>query len=196
MAVEFALSEDRQKIIELPDLLNTDTLDDAAFGSKLGLPSLEVGNVDRIGLGDEAIDRSRSIEVLHCYLEAEVRGRLITDRLHHRIGNANVAQLDVLDLLRPDRRETRDRTGAGRAAQQRAAGFQERTPRRTFLCSGAILESTLPAGLPVLSGVLLMTVSLRATIVARIAEIGCGVRQSFLSVTGVASLHPSKKLEI
>jgi hypothetical protein len=41
-----------------------------------------------------------------------------------------------------------------------------------------------------------MTVSLRATIVARIAEIGCGVRQNFLSVTGVALLYASKKLEI
>ena len=47
-----------------------------------------------------------------------------------------MAQLDVLDLLRPDGRETGDGAGAGRAAEQRAAGFQERTPRRALLCSG------------------------------------------------------------
>ncbi len=34
-----------------------------------------------------------------------------------------MAQLDVLDLLRPDGRETGDRAGAGRATEQRAAGF-------------------------------------------------------------------------
>jgi hypothetical protein len=68
-----------------------------------------------------------------------------------------MAQLDVLDLLRPDGRETGDGAGAGRAADERTAGFQERTPRRALLCSGPMTF------LPVVSGVLLMTVSLHAT---------------------------------
>ena len=51
-----------------------------------------------------------------------------------------MAQLDVLDLLRPDGRKAGDRAGAGRAAEHRAAGFQERTPRRALLCSGAIFK--------------------------------------------------------
>jgi len=32
-------------------------------------------------------------------------------------------ELDVLDFLRPNGRETGDRTGAGRATEQRATGF-------------------------------------------------------------------------
>ena len=108
-----------------------------------------------------------------------------------------MAQLDVFDFLRPDSRKTRDRAGAGCAAKERAARFQERTPRLALLCSGAMtFHVGIPGRLTLVSRVLLMTVSLRATIVARIAEIGCGLRRSFLSVTGVALRHASKKLEI
>ena len=86
----------------------------------------------------KAIDRRRGVEILHRHLEAEILGRLVADRFHDRVGHADVAQLNVLDLLRPDGRKTGNRAGPGRAAEHRAAGFQERTPRRALLCSGAM----------------------------------------------------------
>ena len=59
------------------------------------------------GWRDEAVDGGGGVEVLHRHLEAEILGGLVADRLHHRIGHADMAQLDVLDLLRPDRRDPR-----------------------------------------------------------------------------------------
>jgi hypothetical protein len=95
-------------------------------------------DVDRVWLGDETVDRGRGVEILHRHLEAEVFSGLIANRFHDRIGHANMAQLDVFDFLRPDGRKAGDRAGACRAADQRPAGFEERTPRRTLLCSGPI----------------------------------------------------------
>jgi len=108
-----------RKVIEFLDLLGLDALDHAALGGELGLPALEVRDVDAVGLGDEAIDRGRSIEVLHCDLEAKVLGRLIADRLHDRIRHADVAQLDVLDFLCPDRGSPHDRSRRSRASLQK-----------------------------------------------------------------------------
>ena len=138
VALELALGEDRQDVVEFLDLLDFDALQHAALGGELRLPAFDVGDVDRVRLGDEAVDRRRGVEILHRHLEAEILGRLVADRFHHRVGHADMAQLDVLDLLRPDGRETGDGAGAGRAADERTAGFQERTPRRALLCSGAM----------------------------------------------------------
>ena len=51
MAVDLALGEDRQDVVEFLDLLDFDALDHAALGGELGLPSLEVGDVDRVRAG-------------------------------------------------------------------------------------------------------------------------------------------------
>ena len=59
--------------------------------------------------------------------EAEILRGLVTDRLHHRIGHADMAQLDVLDLLRPDGRKAADSvradccTGYSRAGPENGA---------------------------------------------------------------------------
>jgi hypothetical protein len=74
-------------------------------------------------LRDETIDRGRSVEILHRHFEAEILGSLVADRFHDGIRHADMAQLDVLDLLRPNGRETGDRAGAGGATQQRSAGL-------------------------------------------------------------------------
>ena len=50
VAVDLALGEDRQDVVELLDLLDLDALDHAALGSELGLPAFEVGDVDRVRL--------------------------------------------------------------------------------------------------------------------------------------------------
>ena len=102
LAGELALGEDRQEVVVFLDLGDLDALDHAALGGELRLPSLEIGNVDGVGLGDEAVDRGRGVEVLHRHREAEILRRLVADRLDHRIGHADMAELDVLDLLRPD----------------------------------------------------------------------------------------------
>ena len=99
--VEFTLGENRQEIIEFLDLLDVDALDHASLGGELGLPALEIRDIHTVRLGDEAIDRRRSVEVLHRDLEAEILGGLIADRLHHGVGDADVAKFDVLDFLRP-----------------------------------------------------------------------------------------------
>jgi len=126
--LEFALGKDRQNVVEFLDLPDLDALQDPALGGEFGLPAFDVGDVDRIGLGDEAIDGSGGVEVLHRHLEAEILGGLVTDRLHHGVGHADMAQFDILDLLRPDRREAADRVRSsggpgdhGRPLQQRAA---------------------------------------------------------------------------
>ena len=52
VALEFALGEDRQDVVEFLDLLDFDALEDAALGGELGLPAFDVGDVDRIRLGE------------------------------------------------------------------------------------------------------------------------------------------------
>ena len=138
VALEFTLGEDRQDVVEFLDLLHLDALQDTALGRELRLPAFDIGNVDGMGLGDEAVDRSCGVEILHRHLEAEILGSLITDRLDDRIGDADVTKLDVLDFLRPDRGESTDRASSGGTTQQRAAGLEQRAPGRTFLCAGAI----------------------------------------------------------
>ena len=101
LPIEFTLGEDRQEIVEFLDLLDIDALDHAALGREFGLPALEIGDIDSVRLRDEAIDRGRGVNVLHRDLEAEILGSLIADRLHHRVGHADVAKLDVLYFLRP-----------------------------------------------------------------------------------------------
>ena len=76
------------------------------------------------GLADEAVDRSRRVEILHRDLEAKVFGSLVADRLDHRIGDADVSQFDILDLLRPDRRKSADSVGADRRAGYSRAGLE------------------------------------------------------------------------
>ena len=78
------------------------------------------------GLADEAVDRGRGVEVLHRDLEAKVLRSLVADRLDHRIGDADVPQFDVLDLLRPDRRKSADSVGADRRARYSRAGLEKR----------------------------------------------------------------------
>jgi hypothetical protein len=108
-----------------------------------------------------------------------------------------MAQLDVFDFLRPDRREAGDGARAGGAAQERAAAFRNERRDGPLLAPARLLfNSTLPAGLPLGSGFLLMTVSLRAILLAHIAEIGVGPAKFFLGLTGVALRQPRKKLEI
>ena len=51
VAVDLAFGEDRQNVVELLDLLDFDALDHAALGGELGLPSLEVGDIDRVQAG-------------------------------------------------------------------------------------------------------------------------------------------------
>ena len=125
VAVEFAFGEDRQEIVEFLDLLGLDALDHAALGGEFGLPAFEIGDVDRVGLRDETVDGGGGVEVLHRHLEAEVLGGLVADRLHDGIRDTDVAQLDILDLLRPDRRESRDHAGPGDRAGRRRARLQK-----------------------------------------------------------------------
>ena len=87
------------------------------------LPALDVRDVNGVGLSHEAVDRGRGIQVLHRHLEAEILRRLIADRLHHGVRHTDVAQLDVLDVLRPDQREAGDRLRAG-YARDRGGAFQ------------------------------------------------------------------------
>ena len=137
VTVDLALGEDRQDVVELLDLLHLDALQDAALGGELGLPALDVRDVDRVRLGDEAVDRRRGVEVLHRHLEAEILRGLVADRLHDRVRDADMAQLDVLDLLRPDGREAGNRACSGGAARQRSARFQQRAPRHAAPDAGA-----------------------------------------------------------
>jgi hypothetical protein len=65
---------------------------------------------------------------LHRDLETEVFGGLIADRLDHQVGHADVAQFDILDLLRPDRRKAAKRLGADRRTGRSRPGFQDRSP--------------------------------------------------------------------
>ena len=128
MAFEFALGEDRQDVVEFLDLLHLDALQDTALGRELRLPAFDIGNVDGIGLSDETVDRGRGVEILHRHLKAEILGSLIADRLDDRIRDADVAKLDVLDFLRPDRGKSTDRASSCGATQQRAAGLEQRAP--------------------------------------------------------------------
>jgi hypothetical protein len=89
------------------------------------LPAFEVRDVDAVGLGDEAIDRGGCIKVLHRHLETEILGRLIADRLHDRVRHADMAQFDVLDFLRPDRRKARDRARAYSRSSRGGACLQQ-----------------------------------------------------------------------
>ena len=125
LALEFTLGEDRQEVVELLDALGLDALDDAALAGELGLPPFEVGDVDGVGLGDEAVDRGRRVEVLHGDLEAEILRRLVTDGLDHRIGHADMAQFDILDFLGPDRREPGNDARAGRSTCGRGSGLEQ-----------------------------------------------------------------------
>ena len=143
VAVELAFGEDRQDVVEFLDLLHLDALQHAALGGELRLPAFDVGDVDRVRLGDEAIDRGRGVEILHRHLEAEILGRLVADRLHDRVRHADVAQLDVLDFLRPDRRKPGDRAGTRGATQQRAAGLEQRPPREASLRRGTMSRSMI-----------------------------------------------------
>ena len=81
MTFELALGEDRQNVVEFLDLLDLNALQDTALGRELRLPAFDIGNVDRIGLRDEAVDRGRGVEILHRHLKAEILGGLIADRL-------------------------------------------------------------------------------------------------------------------
>src|SRR6266700_395378 len=121
LPVEFALGENRQKIVEFLDLLDVNTLDHAALGSEFGLPALEIRDIHGVRLGDEAIDRRRGVEVLHRDLEAKIFGGLVADRLHHGVGDADVAKLDILDLLRPYYRCADHARSGGRAGDCRSA---------------------------------------------------------------------------
>ncbi len=121
LPVEFALGENRQEIVEFLDLLDVDALDHAALGSEFGLPALEIRDIHGVRLGDEAIDRRRGVEVLHRDLEAEIFGGLVANRLHHGVGDADVAKLDVLDLLRPNHGCADHARSGGRAGDCRSA---------------------------------------------------------------------------
>ena len=79
------------------------------------------GDIDGIGLSDEAVDGGRSVEVLHRDLEAEILGGLVADRLYHRVGHADVPQLDVLDVLRPDHGRADDIRCGGAAGHRRSS---------------------------------------------------------------------------
>ena len=81
MTFELALGEDRQNVVEFLDLLYLNALQDTALGRELRLPAFDIGNVDRIGLRDEAVDRGRGVKILHRHLKAEILGGLIADRL-------------------------------------------------------------------------------------------------------------------
>src|SRR5579862_5012298 len=54
-----------------------------------------------------------------------------------------MAQLNVLDLLRPDGRESGDRAGPRGSAQDRAAGLEQRTPGDASLRRGTISRSMI-----------------------------------------------------
>ena len=95
MTLELAFGKDRKDVVEFLDLLHLNALQYAAPGGELRLPAFDVGDINRVGLGDEAIDRGGRVEILHRDLEAEVLGGLVANRLDHRIGHAVVAQLDV-----------------------------------------------------------------------------------------------------
>ena len=112
LALVFALGENRQHIAEAGNLLDVDPLQNPARNSDFGLPSLQVGDVDTLRLGDETRNGGRGVEVLHRDLEPEVLGRLVADCLHHGVGDTDMAQRDVLDVLRPDGREAGDRAGS------------------------------------------------------------------------------------
>jgi hypothetical protein len=117
VALELTLGEDRQEFVEFLDLLDLDALQHAALGRELRLPAFDVGDVDRVGLSDEAVDGGGGIQVLHRDFEAEIFRGLVADRLHHRVRHADVAKFDVFYLLRPDCREAGDRTGSSGATQ-------------------------------------------------------------------------------
>ena len=63
-------------------------------------------------------------EILHRHLKAEILGSLIANCLDDRIRDADMAELDVLDFLRPDRGKSTDRASSCGATQQRTTGLE------------------------------------------------------------------------
>ena len=85
---------------------------------------LDVGDVERLGLGDHAVEQRGVVGGLHLDLEAEVLARLARDVDDRRVGAADMEQGHVLDVLRPDGRKAGDRTGAGGEAGGRGGALQ------------------------------------------------------------------------
>ncbi len=65
------------------------------------------------GWVDQAVDQRVAGGVLHLDLEAEILARLARDVDDRGVGAADLEQRDVLDVLRPDRREPAERARAG-----------------------------------------------------------------------------------
>ena len=76
----------------------------------------DVGDVVGVRLGHRALRHRVGVERGHLQGEAEVLLHLLGDGVEVRHAGAELAQRDVLDVLRPDGREPGDRAGAERGA--------------------------------------------------------------------------------
>jgi hypothetical protein len=120
----------------------------AALGGELRLPAFDVGDVDRVRLGDEAVDRRRGVEILHRHLEAR-------------------------DPWTPCRRvllggESDRRPGGNAEVKSHRAGAKKGPSRRSFLKAGGALEYPTAAASAV---VLTILVTLIVTAILRTVDV-------------------------
>ena len=121
---QLARDEERDDLVEVLDLADVHRLHDAGREDLLADPVLDVGDVVGPGLGDRALGDRVAVQRRHLEGEAQVLLHLLGDRVEVGHAGAELAQRHVLDVLRPDRRETGDGAAADGQAGRRGGPLQ------------------------------------------------------------------------
>ena len=85
----------------------------------------DIPDIDRIRLRQEAVEQVGVFGRLHADREAEILACLFGDLRDRGDRRPGMAQYDILDVLRPDRRKPGQRAGPRREPAQRRPALQE-----------------------------------------------------------------------
>ena len=129
--IEDALGEDRHDLVVIGDLLLVDRLEVPRRPQDRDVRRTVAEDLPGVGLGRAAGEQRVAVERVHLDLEGQLRIDLVLEHLVVVGRVADLADDDILDVLRPDRREAGDRAAADREAGRRGRAFQNRPPRGT-----------------------------------------------------------------
>ena len=101
-----ALGEDRYGLIPPLVLLHRNRLHNVAADHVVLGKEFGIGDIDGFRLVDQTVHQRIMVGGLHLHLEAEILRGLPADVDDRRVRPADLDQLDVFDILRPDRRKS------------------------------------------------------------------------------------------
>src|SRR4051794_9938707 len=118
------LREQRDHLVPVLELADRDRLQHVAADQVFQKDDADVADIDSTRLREKPIQQIGVFGRLHADREAQILARLLGDFRDCGDRRAGMPQGDVLDVLRPDCRETAQRTGADCQSANRGAALQ------------------------------------------------------------------------